>query len=328
MGWVTTRAVRVRYAAGVSIVGLAREFRVLVPEIDRLAWPTEVKATCAACPRADTEDPPGPDRFLPDVRCCTYHPSLPNFLVGRVLAREDVGAAKMRARLRASRAGVTAGGVGDSWLGHLRYEADGRAGFGRDRRLTCPYWAEGALSCSIWRDRGAVCRTWFCRHEEGFVGRDAWLALRDALDAVELDLALAAVDAGDPPWPWAPVERFEAWYRWCAAWVDGLDDDALRAAVSPKVAGFRVLVATRVAARDQATPPRLACAAHQVIPRRGGASLVGHSSWDPVEVTTAEIGVATAFEEGRDVADVLAAIPPATADLVRRLWRAGVLVDD
>lgn len=308
-----------------STDGLAREFRVLIPEIDRLSWVPEKKATCGNCPMAAREDPPPPERFLPDVRCCTYHPDLPNFLVGRVLGRGGQGAARMQARLRASRAGVTASGVGDSWLGQLRYEADGRAGFGRDRGLTCPYWVEGPLSCSIWQDRGAVCRTWFCRHEEGFVGRDAWLALRDALDAAEHDLAAAALDAGTAPWPWAPIEAFEDWYRWCAAWVDGLDDEALRAAVSPKVAGFRVLVATRVAARDRALPERLACRAHGVAPRVGGAAVVGDSSWDPVEVGAADVGLATAFGDGRDVTEVLDAWGADRAGLVRRLWRAGVL---
>lgn len=311
-----------------STDGLAREFRVVIPEIEQLSWVPEKKATCDRCPMAAAEDPPPPDKFLPDVRCCTYHPDLPNFLVGRILGRGDVGSDKMRARLRASRAGVTGAGVGDSWLGQIRYEADGRAGFGRDRSLTCPYWVDGPLSCSVWRDRGAVCRTWFCRHEDGFVGRDAWLALRDALDAAEHDLAAAAIDAGTPPWPWAPIERFEAWYRWCSDWVDGLDDAALRASVSPKVAGFRVVVATRVATRDRVLPARLVCQRHTVAPRPGGASLSADSSWDPVEVGSEDLGLAVAFGEGDDVGAVLATWGGDRSALVRRLWRAGVLSNE
>lgn len=308
-----------------STDGLAREFRVLIPEIDQLSWVPEKKATCDRCPMAAAEDPPPPEKFLPDVRCCTYHPDLPNFLVGRILGRGDVGTERMQRRLRASRAGVAPGGVGDSWLGQIRYEADARAGFGRDRDLTCPYWVEGPLSCSVWKDRGAVCRTWFCRHEDGFVGRDAWLALRDALDAAEHDLAAAAVAAGDPPWPWAPVASFEAWYRWCAAWVDSLDEAALRAAVSPKVAGFRVVVATRAAARDRALPARLACRSHTVAPKPGGAELSADSSWDPVEVAAVDVGLATAFADGKDVAGVLQSWGDDRSALVRRLWRAGIL---
>jgi hypothetical protein len=302
-----------------SADALADSLVRLVPEVDGVVWPTEPRASCGACPLL--HDPR--ERFSPETRCCTYHPRLWNWQVGRALRRDDAGAALLRARIAAG-GGVDATGVAPPAGWRERYFSP-HMGFGRDVSMRCPYWVGGAESCGIWRDRNATCRTWFCRHEEGFVGRDAWLALRDALDAAEHDLAAAAIDAGEAPWPWAPIERFEAWYAWCAAWVDGLDEAALRAAVSPKVAGFRVVIATRVAARDRALPKRLACQSHRVAPRPGGAALSADSSWDPVEVGAADVGLATAFSDGEDVAAVLATWGDDRSALVRRLWRAGVL---
>src|SRR5687767_5199250 len=71
--------------------------------IDQLlgsAIPPETVATCHDCamlPRAGEEVVPGEDRFSPRVKCCTFQPSLPNFLVGRILSDEDPAMAAGRA---------------------------------------------------------------------------------------------------------------------------------------------------------------------------------------------------------------------------------------
>ena len=52
------------------------------------------------------------DYFKPDAKCCTYHPGIPNYLVGAILADQGEELAEGRRRLRArieARIGVTPG---------------------------------------------------------------------------------------------------------------------------------------------------------------------------------------------------------------------------
>src|SRR5687768_9766510 len=64
--------------------------------------PAETKATCDSCPMCE---PAGtkPSRlaFRPDVKCCTYEPTIPNFLVGLALGSAEPKLAMGRASLLA-----------------------------------------------------------------------------------------------------------------------------------------------------------------------------------------------------------------------------------
>lgn len=173
------------------------------------APPAESEATCADCVMCQDPPEPGVRPFHPEVKCCTYVPELPSFLVGAILADDDApGRTSVEARIDA-RAGVTP-------LGLFRTpEADGRQRrvgdqWGRAEALRCPHYQVADGSCGIWRHRDAVCATWFCRHERGYLGFSAWHTLKQLLAKVEERLAL-----------------------WCAAELD-LDLPALRALVPPE----------------------------------------------------------------------------------------------
>ena len=58
----------------------------------------EERATCSNCEMCDKGNMPegvSAVYFRPDLKCCTYHPSLPNYLTGAILAdtRPDMQAA-------------------------------------------------------------------------------------------------------------------------------------------------------------------------------------------------------------------------------------------
>jgi hypothetical protein len=59
----------------------------LAPELLTPAFAGEPRSDCEncvmLCERPDL--PPAPWAFNPQTRCCTYHPKLPNFLVGGAL---------------------------------------------------------------------------------------------------------------------------------------------------------------------------------------------------------------------------------------------------
>jgi hypothetical protein len=137
--------------------------------------------------------------FHAESKCCTYHPTLPNFLVGRILRDDDpdpaavAGRETVRRRL-ASGVGVTPLGIAAPPWFMERYEDDDRRAFGRDVELRCPHYLhEAGGLCGIWRNRSAVCATWFCRYERGARGHASWRAIERALHTAERDLAMWCV---------------------------------------------------------------------------------------------------------------------------------------
>jgi len=162
--------------------------------------------SCAMC--AGTGERSGSDYyFSPSVKCCTYHPNLPNFLVGRILSDDDPAALPGRMtvekRVREGVA-VTPLGLGMPPVYSVLYGNSPNA-FGRSQSLLCPYYIEDGGRCGIWRNRESTCTTWFCKHVRGKVGITFWRgSLYPLLSVVERDLA-----------------------RWCVL-EHQFDDDALR----------------------------------------------------------------------------------------------------
>lgn len=242
---------------------------VLAPELDE-ELPRESLADCGACPMADRP-------FLPDVRCCTFHPVLPNFLTGRALDRGGVGAERIRARLEDAD-GLDRRGIGPPTGWKETYERDREEAFGRRRSWACPFWVEGPLSCSVWADRNSTCRSWFCRHVDGAHGQRAWAAWRKLGRGAESALARAAAEAvgSEPP------ESAEAWaehYLACWRWVEGLDDEAVRALRTEHLSELADGL-TQVQL-DPPMPPHPVPNVRSVTPEGDDVVLVGYSDWQP-----------------------------------------------
>ena len=134
--------------------------------------------------------------FNPRVKCCTFVPVLPNFLVGRILRDSERGQPQGRASVEARIAtgiGVTPLGLGRSPAQHVP-----DAGFGQDEKYLCPHFVQqdGGI-CSIWQHREAVCATFFCKFVRGAMGANFWGALRRLLEAIEQALAWQCVETLD-----------------------------------------------------------------------------------------------------------------------------------
>ncbi|HEX7252122.1 MAG TPA: hypothetical protein VF376_04505 [Thermoanaerobaculia bacterium] len=165
--------------------------------------PPETRSTCEDCamcaPPGETPDP-GIHYFSPRVKCCSYQPRLPNFLVGRILEDSDFsfseGRSTVERRIDAG-VGVSPLGLDQSKKYGVLYK-HGLAGFGRAESLRCPHFIdEGGGRCGIWRNRNSVCTTWFCKHERGGVGLEFWSRVRELLSAIETDLAVWCVVESD-----------------------------------------------------------------------------------------------------------------------------------
>lgn len=128
--------------------------------------------------------------FHPDVKCCSFEPSLPNFIVGRILRDDDAAGEPGRRSVRERidrRAGVGPWGLAMPRK-YARLYGGGADLFGRSPELRCSHYGLADGRCTIWPYRNGVCATWYCKHERGEVGAAYWRALRDLLTEIEWSL--------------------------------------------------------------------------------------------------------------------------------------------
>jgi hypothetical protein len=149
-------------------------------------------------------DPAVTPRALPVfsavVKCCTYLPTLPNYLVGAILEDPEVDPRGKESILRRIERGVAVTPLGLGQTGAFKqvYETGLPEVFGRAEALRCPHYLDDG-GCGIWKHRNSICTTWFCKHQRGQVGFQFWMAFRDLLTAIESELTVwAAGQAGIP----------------------------------------------------------------------------------------------------------------------------------
>lgn len=148
----------------------------------------ETKATCNNCLRSRDK------RFLftykSNLKCCTFHPYLPNYAVGALLEANKSGRGleqimnKIDNRQFAFPIGLMA-----PFDYQFKFLSKENEQFGNDESLLCPYYDENLNQCSIWTYRGVVCTTFFCRSNSGQNGLKFWAVLSDYLSYVEMALA-------------------------------------------------------------------------------------------------------------------------------------------
>jgi hypothetical protein len=148
----------------------------------------------------DAERALSPTSFHPDVKCCSFVPSLPNFRVGALLTDPsptwEHGRETVRERIRRG-VGVTPLGIERPPDYNLLYTHSTGA-FGKSRALRCPHFVEDSGACGIWPYREAVCATWHCKTVRGAVGKRFWAALRGLLQQIERAVAGVCLLALDP----------------------------------------------------------------------------------------------------------------------------------
>ena len=306
----------------------------LAPELASLSFPDEPLATCASCamkPRPGIPEGPSHPTFTASARCCTYHPDLPSFLVGRALRRGGPGAERMRLRLR-DPDGVSALGVRAGAALRARYRARSEHEYGRATELTCPFWVAGELGCSIHADREAVCRTWHCKLAGGAAAYAAWMALKRLLGCIEETLARQCAADGEPPEPGADAQAWASWFTWCADHVDGLGPERLSALRGPRLVELIDATRARVAARDAPMPAVVMPALRNWAVQEHGVVLIGWSMFDPVQAPSWIFALLSRLDGRTPWRDALAATEvelghPIGDDLMFSLYRRGLLIE-
>lgn len=317
----------------------------LLPDLFDAEAPREEKATCescAMCPPAGavTGDDGAVAYFRPDAKCCTYHPILPNYLAGAILAddRPDMAEGKRRIREKIDmRTGVSPMWVAPSRKVDVLYRATQKTAYGRSLTLLCPYFEREKLNCTIWRHRDSVCTTYFCKYVRGADGQAFWQALRWSMIWVEAALsgraARSLIPGHSEPRPSAgnmTVEELEdrppkestyaaLWGEWagreedfyvrCFEHVKSIGREGFREILrDPEAAGrLENLAERREAMLRPVLPGRLVPNPRMKTTETGdGVLVMSYSQYEPLLLTPDLFEVVRLFGEGGAVAEVRA----------------------
>lgn len=325
--------------------------------------PREQNATCMDCAMCAVESaPPGTDIgfYERSVKCCSYFPDVPNFLVGRALAGDNPGAAALRAFIDGNdeRFVATLRQVHPNTKLSVLYDSHGKQGFGRDKDLLCPYAftldeSTGPL-CGIWGQRNGVCSTFFCKHGKGQRGFQFWQTLRGLLTTLEWSLswwAIAEILERPEAAYTAGASRVsdrnglallpDAWRHWtgsrsafyeaCAARVESLSPDDVIALAGTDARLYLGELKGRYSDMVDTEPPaRLRAAPFNVLHQDGArATVQALTCAEPFEAPAALLPLLRFFE-GRPTETTLGSILEEQRvrldpKLVRRLYDFGIL---
>lgn len=149
---------------------------------------TEKAATCDNCLRS--RDKRFATNYNPNLKCCTFHPYLPNFAVGALLEQknETIGIQAIKNKIKEHEFSFPIGLLAPFEY-QFKFLTKENSDFGNDQTLLCPYYDKLANQCSIWQYRGVVCTSFYCRSDFGQNGLKFWAVLSDYLSYVEMALA-------------------------------------------------------------------------------------------------------------------------------------------
>lgn len=318
--------------------------------------PRERVANCADCAMCVPKEHqhPGAAYFQRSLKCCTYFPKLPNYLVGRALDGDTAGAERLRSFITTGTGAGKANllGVFPGKQFSIVYAATSGEDFGKEPALLCPYAmdADGPEGprCGIWQHRNSVCTTYFCKHVRGQTGHVFWQAFRNLLIDMETALAWwAAAELipeagpllgslpGEEPFslerastvdPWRLWRRSrEEFYRATSELVEALTwDEALAIAGVKAQMRAREAQARFNAATSANVPARVQAGLYQVVrPGEQSTVLQAPGCTETFQVPSALLPLLVHFD-GRNTEVILEEIKERaginlTPDLVRRL---------
>jgi len=168
-------------------------WRYLLPEDGLwLRLPGERWSSCDDCYRAALGD------CRDDVRCCTYLPPLPNFMLGLALmnpvrsapcSKGGPGTAEVVGQIIDRGQTLPQGLAPTPEQFRAAVETNAADLFGHDTALVCPFMRGSDHGCAIHAFRNSICATYFCEHDHGEEGEAYWDALQALVGLVETVVA-------------------------------------------------------------------------------------------------------------------------------------------
>jgi len=161
----------------------------IVPGIWRYMLPEDVfyfrvdpekLSSCFDCPQVKAHG------FHPSVRCCTYIPRVPNFLLGMAL-QDPATSGLVKHFIEAGFAIPEGSQFSPEQLSRSLQQLTTT-----DRSqplIVCPFLDQASKRCQIYAYRSGVCSTFFCIHDQGEEGAHFWEQLQDLVTQVETALS-------------------------------------------------------------------------------------------------------------------------------------------
>lgn len=162
---------------------------------------SETKATCHDCLCSKLERGNLPF-YQKHLKCCTFHPFLPNYEVGAILSSNIVSEsikALIREKIRLREYALPMG-IFVPVAYQVKFNNRKPEDFGQREEFLCPYYDRKNQNCGIWHHRGSVCTSYFCASDRGEAGLQFWEMLGDYLHICEMVMAQdCVVSMGLPP---------------------------------------------------------------------------------------------------------------------------------
>lgn len=150
----------------------------------------EKKATCHDC-LCSHKKVDGLPLYRKDLKCCTFHPYLPNYEVGAILETPEISESiksilhkKINTRSYSLPLGIF---VPVNY--QVNFNNRQPHEFGNREDFLCPYFDRNQNQCGLWAYRGSVCTSYFCTSDRGEAGLEFWSKLGDYLHHCEMVLA-------------------------------------------------------------------------------------------------------------------------------------------
>jgi Fe-S-cluster containining protein len=165
----------------------------ILPDFFDNNLPAEELATCDNCAMAYRDESnltlPNEKYYAPHLKCCTYYPTMPNYLVGGILQTTNPQfkyGQSIITELINKGSNISPIGIHQPKKFKLLYEAASERGFGKSESLLCPYYNKNTNNCSIWKYRNSVCTTFFCKFIHGNDGGTFYKKFKKYLERLEL----------------------------------------------------------------------------------------------------------------------------------------------
>lgn len=145
----------------------------------------ETKATCHQCIQA-------PHKYSNDLKCCTFWPFIPNYVVGQILlsAEEKYRSAQALVRKHIQKQyWVLPMGLVAPPTYQVNFNKDKSKVFGRDEDFLCPYFSKQTNNCGLWLYRGSVCTSFFCESSYGKEGQEFWQKFENYYSYLEMGVS-------------------------------------------------------------------------------------------------------------------------------------------
>ncbi len=167
---------------------LAPLYHRLLPTSILQMDPTETLATCDNCLMSQPAAQKTKEWYQPDLKCCTYYPFLPNYVIGNLLEESPEFVKKRLHDVIDQQKYALPIGVVAPISYQVEFNNRTLGEFGQRRDWLCPYYDQSSNRCGVWLHRGSVCTTYYCKSNYKARGKKYWQLLGDYLSYVEMAL--------------------------------------------------------------------------------------------------------------------------------------------